>query len=141
MKNVIFCFLFVASIMAFKPAEAQVASMIGSNSLTLDTLTNADASTFSTGKTSTTAIYFQVKLTKINGTVAGKISWNASLDNVTFFTVDTTALTNATANYGRAFFKGAATATNVKYPFMQAVVTTTGTSSASVAIKKGEAND
>lgn len=98
MKKILFIALSVCLFSAV--SHAQVA-MTNPNGLSLDTVSNSTAE----GPVLKAPTYFAntvsivVKVTKISGTVGGYVQWQGSNDGVNYATIDTTALTDASANY------------------------------------------
>ncbi len=125
---------------AFQPAAAQVATLTGTSGLAVDTITNADATSFKTGKQVNNQTDVVVKFTKISGTVAGTVVWEVSNDNTNFAVIATDSLTDASKNFAHTFVRGAETQGSAKFKYLRVTVTTTGTSSASVAVTSHDHN-
>lgn len=84
-------------------AQVTVKNNYASYLATLDTLTNADTTTYTVevkGRKST--VSFSTDITKISGTVAGTIKIYGSVNGTTFLTTELTSLTitNASTNLG-----------------------------------------
>lgn len=123
-------------LMAVAPkASSQVTTLLGTSGLALDTITNADATSFKTGKTTGNNTYMLVKFEKLTGTVAGSIVWEGSLDNTTFYTIATVSLTDASLNTGYHFVRGSETLATSQWLYQRVTVTTTGTSTARASCK------
>lgn len=140
MKKYIMIAVLAFGLLSLQSATAQVATLTGTSGLTLDTITNADATSFKTGKVSGNNAYLIVKFTKLTGTVAGSVKWEGSLDNTVFFAIATDTLTDATNNYGHSFRKGAEAQGSAQWLYLRVTVATTGTSTASVSAKALSSN-
>lgn len=106
-------------------SQAQTVAMVNPNALALDTATQAAAE----GPTLIVNNYqasmsIVLPVTKISGTIAGTVSWQGSNDGVSYWTITTTALTDATNVYGYS-------ETPKKFKYYKALITQSGTSSLS----------
>lgn len=135
MKKIVFLALLAIGLIATQQASAQVTSLTGTSGLALDTITNADATSFKTGKVSGKHLYLIVKFTKISGTVAGTVTWEGSLDNTVFAPIAVDTLTDTSANWEYHFAKESTALATSQYLYHRVTVATTGTSSASVSVK------
>lgn len=107
-------------------AQTSVIALRNPNSLALDTASQAAAEGPKTliVKSTLKTINLVVKTTKISGTIAGRIDWQGSNNNVDFATIDTVALADASKNYTyKEVDKG--------WLYYRALITQTGTSSLS----------
>lgn len=128
MKKIIFLLLLVS--LAFV-GQAQVKTMLGSNGLARDTVSNTGTETwtvFAPNPAKTVAI--QIAVTKISGTVAGTVVVRGSIDGTTYHTIANTSQSpaDASANYGWEF-------TDSKWRYYQILYTGASTMSASATAK------
>ncbi len=121
-------------------ATSQVSTLTGTSGLALDTITNAEATSFKAGKSTGKNTYMLVKFEKLTGTVAGSITWEGSLDNTTFYTIATTSLTDASVNVGYHFKKESDVLATSQWLYHRVTITTTGTSTARASVKAVQTN-
>lgn len=141
MKKFIFLLMLGVGLMALQPVFSQASTLTGTSGLSLDTITNADATSFKTGKTKESQLDVGVKVTKISGTIAGSVKWEVSIDNTTFYTIATDTLTDASNNYAHTFWKNAGGVQgSAKWVYQRVTVTTTGTSVLSASVKAWDHN-
>lgn len=133
MKKFIFTVGLALLFVAFQPAVAQT-SLTGTSGLTRDTITNAEGTSFKTGKQINNQTDITVKFTKLTGTVAGTVVWEVSNNNTDFAIIATDNLTDASKNFAHTFVRGAETQGSAKFKFLRVTVTTTGTSTAWVEV-------
>lgn len=121
MKKILFITI---SLMLFTVSYSQTA-MTNPNGLALDTGSQAAAEgPILKVKAWVDIVSIQVPVTKISGTIAGTVKWQGSNDGVTYYTVSSDTLTDATNVYG---FTQAPKA----WLYYKALITQTGTSSLS----------
>lgn len=127
MKQIIVFLLFIS--LAFV-GQAQVKTMLGSNGLARDTVSNAGTETWTASVARSKTVGIIVAVTKISGTVGGAITIKGSPDGTNYYTIASSSQTpsDASANYGWEF-------TDPKWAYYQVSYTGTGTMSASAIAK------
>lgn len=127
MKQIIIFFLFLS--LAFA-GQAQIKSMLGSNSLARDTVTNTGTETWSASVPKVKTLGIIISVTKISGTVAGTIVVQGSVDNSTFSTIASSSQSpsDASATYNWEF-------TDPKWRYYRLLYTGSGTMVASAVAK------
>ena len=126
-----FIVIMTALLMFSFASQAQTLTWSGYGN-TLDTVTNAGSrsATAVTVSAPAKAFSMQVAVTKISGTVGGTVKWQGSNNGTDWYTISTDTMTDASAVYAYSI------ATAAPFNYYRALVTGTGTMSASV---KGKA--
>lgn len=100
-------------------------AMTNPNGAALDTVTNSTAEgPFLQVKSYQTTVSMVIPITKISGTIAGNIHWQGSNDGVSYGTISSTALTDATNVYVYS-------ENPKRYLYYKALISPSGTSSLS----------
>lgn len=127
MKKIIFLFILALSVGFVGQSQVVVRKNYAAYLGALDTLTNADATSYTTTVNGPKSeISYQIKVLKISGTVAGHIKLHGSIDGADFGSaaLDSVTLADASAVYQIR-------RTSNTQQKLRLTVTTTGTSSAS----------